>query len=47
MFTVEELDGLLGGLGEIRRYLSTAVAPIDQQEAGARTVFRVLKKGFS
>jgi SAM-dependent methyltransferase len=44
MFSVEELDALLSQFGKIERYLSTAVARVDQDKAGARTIFRVVKK---
>jgi SAM-dependent methyltransferase len=44
MFNVEELDTLLSQFGKIERYLSTAVARVDQDKAGARTIFRVVKK---
>ena len=44
MFSVRELDDLLARYGKIDRYLSTAIARIDQEKAGERTVFRVVKK---
>lgn len=44
MFTVDEIDQLLARYGTIHRYLSTAVAPVDRDAAGARTVFRAVVK---
>jgi SAM-dependent methyltransferase len=44
MFTVEEIDTLLGKFGPIERYLSTAIARVDREEAADRSVFRVLTK---
>jgi hypothetical protein len=44
MFTVDEIDALLGAYGPIERYLSTAVAQVDRDAAGARSVFRVVTK---
>lgn len=44
MFTVEEIDRLLGGCGEIRRYMSTTIKELDAKATGERTVFRVVQK---
>ena len=44
MFTVEEIDELLGAYGLIERYLSTATTHVNRETAAARSVFRVVTK---
>jgi len=44
MFTVEELDGLLGQFGIVDRYLSTATMSVTRKQAAQKTVFRVVQK---
>lgn len=44
MFTVDEIDQLLGQFGSVRRYLSTATREVSAEQAGQKTVFRVVQK---
>jgi SAM-dependent methyltransferase len=44
MFTVEEIDAELGRYGEIRRFASNRECELSRDDAGAKTVFRVLRR---
>jgi SAM-dependent methyltransferase len=44
MYSVEELDSLLGSLGPIAYYMSTAAKAISKDKAATKTVYRVVKK---
>src|SRR5690606_19840358 len=44
MFSVEEIDALLGNHGRIERYLSTATRAVTREAAGSKTVFRSVRK---
>jgi SAM-dependent methyltransferase len=44
MFTVHELDGMLSHFGDIHRYHSSATIALSRDEAGERSVFRVIQK---
>ena len=44
MFEVDQLDELLSNFGSVQRYLSTVTIPVTKEQAGQKTVFRVLKK---
>ena len=44
MFTVPELDALLGRYGKIERFLASATAPVNKLLAVSRTVYRVVRK---
>jgi SAM-dependent methyltransferase len=44
MFTVEEIDALLSGYGEIVRYTSNLCQRLTLEQAGEKTVFRAVRK---
>lgn len=44
MFTVDEIDNLLGQFGEIHRYASQYTQQLTKQQTGDKTVFRVVQK---
>lgn len=44
VFTVEEIDGLLGRYGAIERFRSTDLTALSAEQAGESTVFRVVRK---
>ncbi len=44
MFTVEELEGYLEQFGEIEYYASTSAARLKPDQAGKKTLFRVIQK---
>ncbi len=45
MFTTDEIDEYLQRYGAIRYYLSTRAREVTREQAGVKTVFRVVRKG--
>lgn len=44
MFTVDEIDDLLGRFGDIRRFASAELRSLSRNEAAAKSVFRAVQK---